>query len=156
MKLWIIYDAGSVFSKVISEMLQDRLENYIDVSVGKVSKIDPSFIIEEELDYLIIGDIIRKIIPSVEIQEWVLKYREISESNNLCLEALSGFLIALDEKEQDTRLWEEFMSENILTQMIYPSILCLSLKNSDLNLETNIYKIVKEYANQFAELIRTR
>ncbi|MBY9003712.1 MAG: hypothetical protein KGD73_07045 [Candidatus Lokiarchaeota archaeon] len=52
MKLWIIYKEGLVISKVIAEMLQDRLEDYIDVSVGTVNKINPSIITEEKLDYL--------------------------------------------------------------------------------------------------------
>ena len=43
---------------VIAEMLQDHLEDYIDVSVGNAKKIDPAFLVEERLDYLIIGDAI--------------------------------------------------------------------------------------------------
>jgi len=50
MNLWIIYKEGMVISKIIAEMLQDRLEDYIDVSVGNAKKIDPSFLAEEKLD----------------------------------------------------------------------------------------------------------
>jgi len=77
MKLWIIHKEGIVISKFIAEMLQDRLEDYIDVSVGNANKIDPTFLAEEKIDYLIIGDIISETIPSLEIQNWVLKYGEI-------------------------------------------------------------------------------
>ena len=63
-------------------MLQDRLEDYIDGSVGNSKKINPAFLVEERLDYLIIGDIISEIIPSMEIQNWLLKYREISKKEN--------------------------------------------------------------------------
>ena len=49
MKLWIIYKNGIGFSKIIAEMLQDRLEDYIDVSVGNAKKIDPAFLVEEKL-----------------------------------------------------------------------------------------------------------
>ncbi len=143
MKLWIIYKGGFVFSKVIAEMLQDRLENYIDVSVGKASKIEPSFIVEEELDYLIIGDIINEIIPSVEIQNWVLKYREISESNNLNLKTLSGFLITLNEMRKD-KVWVNFIHDNIMTETVYPPILCLKLNKTDLAFKTGVHEIVKE------------
>jgi hypothetical protein len=52
-KLWIIYKDGIGFSKIIAEMLQDRLEDYIDVSVGNAKKIDPTFLVEEKFDYLI-------------------------------------------------------------------------------------------------------
>ncbi|KKL06719.1 hypothetical protein LCGC14_2593230, partial [marine sediment metagenome] len=83
MKLWIIYKEGIGFSKIIAEMLQDRLEDYIDVSVGNAKKINPIFVVEEKFDYLIIGDTISDVIPSLEIQNWLLKYREISEIKNL-------------------------------------------------------------------------
>ena len=46
MKLWIIYKEGIGFSKLIAEMLQDRLEDYIDVSVGNAKQIDPAFLVE--------------------------------------------------------------------------------------------------------------
>ena len=79
MKLWIIYKDRILIVKIISEMLQDRLENYIDVSVGKASKIEPSFVVKEELDYLIVVDIIRKTLPSLMIQNWVYRYKENNE-----------------------------------------------------------------------------
>ena len=150
MNLWIIYKGGFVFSKVIAEMLHDRLENYIDVSVGKASKIKPSFIVEEELDYLIIGDIISEIIPSVEIQNWVLKYGEISEGNNLSLEALSGFLISLNEMNTETA-WFEFIQNNIIAETIYPPILRLKLDKANLASETFVHGLVKEYSNKIIE-----
>lgn len=152
MKLWIIYKGDSAFSKVIAEMLQDRLENYIDVSVGKSSKIEPSFMVEEELDYLIIGDMISEIIPSVEIQNWVLKYGEISEGNNLSLEALSGFLISLKEMNEDTP-WVEFIQNNIVIETIYPPILRLKLDKTNLSFETGVHGRVKEYSNKIIEFI---
>ena len=60
LKLWIIYKNGIGFSKIIAEILQNRLEDYIDVDVGNVKKVDPAFLIEEELDFLILGDFINK------------------------------------------------------------------------------------------------
>ena len=82
MKLWIIYKNGIGFIKIVAEMLQDRLEDYIDVSVGTAKKIDPVFLAEEKLDYLMIGDTLIKEIPSIEIQNWLIKYWEISKKKN--------------------------------------------------------------------------
>ena len=154
MKLWIIYKGGVVFSKVIAEMLQDHLEDYIDVSVGKVSKIEPSFLLEEELNYLIIGDITSEIItmPSVEIRDWVAKFREISEVNHLDLEVLSGFLITVDEANEDS-LWFDFIQDNITTKTIYPPILYLNLNTTTLASEASVLRIVKEYSSKMIEKI---
>ena len=152
MKLWIIYKGGFLFSKVIAEMLQDRLENYIDVSVGKASKIEPLFIIEEGSDYLIIGDIINGKIPSLEIQKWVLKYAEISEGNNLSLETLSGFLISLNEINKDT-IWFEFINKNVMSRTIYPPILLLKLDKKNLASETYVRDQVEEYSSKIIEFI---
>lgn len=90
-------------------MLQDRLEDYIDVSVGNAKMIEPTFLIEENLDYLIIGDAITKAIPSPEIQNWLIKYREVSNNCNLVVKAVSGFYIApVDIKIEP--FWIEFSS----------------------------------------------
>jgi hypothetical protein len=153
MKLWIIYKDGFLISKIIAETLQNRLENYIDVSVGKVSKIDPSFIVEEKLDYLIIGDIISKTIPSIAIQNWVIKYRE-SNNINLSLEALSGFLITQNEIEHT--IWAEFLQDNIPAKTNFPPILFLKLPKSDFALETGIHQLVREYSKKFIEFIIDR
>jgi hypothetical protein len=152
MKLWIIYKDGLVFSKAIAELLQEFLENYIDVSVGKASKIEPSFIVEEEFDYLIIGDCVSELEPSVEIQSWVTKYRKISEGDNLNLKVLSGFLITLNEISTNTH-WLEFIQKNIITETIYPPILRLKLDNTNLASDTCVNAIVKEYSNKIIEFI---
>ena len=82
-KIWIIYKEVIGFSRIIAEMLQDRLEDYIDVDVGNAKKIDPAFIIEDKFDCLIIGDVINETIPSLEIQNWLIKYKEVSNNCNL-------------------------------------------------------------------------
>ena len=120
------------------------------MSVGKASKIDPSFIVEEELDYLIVGDIISKMLPSMVIQDWVIKYRE-NNNFNLILKALSGFIITQNEIK-DT-LWAEFIQSNIKTKTFHPPILLLKLHKSDLVSETGVHDLVKEYSNKYIEFI---
>jgi hypothetical protein len=149
MTLWIIYKEELLISKIIAEMIQDRLENYIDVSVGKIGRINPSFLVEEQIEYLIIGDSPIKKIPSVEVQKWVLKYSDILKENNLKLKALSGFLIIRNSVNKT--LWEEFVNNNIITQITFPHVLCLTLKDSNLAFEKSINKIVKDYCSQFIQ-----
>ena len=131
-------------------MLQDRLEDYIDVSVGNAKKIDPSFLVEEKLDYLIIGDNISDVAPSLEIQNWLLKYREISKNENLTVKAVSGFYITLADIKIE-RIWVEFLQENLTTEMIYPPILRLKLNQACLALENGALELVKGYSSDFIE-----
>jgi hypothetical protein len=131
-------------------MLQDRLEDYIDVSVGNAKKIDPSFLVEEKLDYLIIGDNISDVAPSLEIQNWLLKYREISKNENLTVKAVSGFYITLADIKIE-RIWVEFLQENLTTEMIYPPILRLKLNQAGLALENGALELVKGYSSDFIE-----
>ena len=152
MKLWIIYKGGSVFLKVIAESLQDRLESFVNVSVGVASKIDPSFVVEEELNYLIIGDIIEETIPSLEIQNWILKYGEIIEGSNRSLLALSGFLILVDKTLKDPS-WSKFINENTVKETIFPPILQLELNESNLAFETCVHGLVKDYSSKIIEFI---
>jgi len=151
-RLWIIYKEGSLIAKNMAEMIQDRLEDYIDVSVGNANRIDPELLLEERLEYLIIGDIISEAIPSLEIQNWVRKYGELSKNYNLSLKALSGFYIALTDIENET-LWVEFLQENIDTEIVYPPILLLRLKNTDSALQIGALDIVKEYSKGFIEFL---
>jgi hypothetical protein len=150
MKLWIIYKDGIGFSKVIAEMIQDRLEDFIDVSVGNAKKIDPISIVEEKFDYLIIGDIISGATPSLEIQNWLIKYWGISKTMNLIVKATSGFYISLAGKTIKP-FWVESLQAYVNAEMIYPPILRLKLKNSGLALENGSLEIIKAYSNDFIE-----
>jgi hypothetical protein len=149
-KLWIIHKNGIGFSKIIAEMVQDRLEDDIDVSVGNAKKIDPSFLLEEKLDYIIIGDIISEAIPSLEIQKWLLKFGEISKINNLILKALSGFYIAITNIKIEP-LWVEFLQEKVKAEIIYPPILHLKLNIAEFALENGALELIKDYSNNLIE-----
>ena len=131
-------------------MLQDRLEDYIDVSVGNAKKIDPAYLVEEKVDFLIIGDIISETIPSLELQNWLLKYWEISKRKNLIIKAISGFYIALADIKIEP-FWVEFLQNNINAEIIYPPILRLKINRAELTLENGALELVKAYSNDFIE-----
>jgi hypothetical protein len=153
-KLWIIYKEGIGFSRIIAEMLQDRLEDYIDINVGNAKKIDPSYLVEERLDYLIIGDVISEVTKSIEIQNWILKYKEISNKNNLIVNAVSGFYVT----PSDFNLipsWIEQLQEYIIAEIVYPPILTLKLNKAELELENGALELVNSYSKDFIEFFIT-
>lgn len=152
MKLWIIYKNGISFSKLIAEMLQDRCEDYINVDVGKAKMIDPAYLVEEKFDFLIIGDIISKEIPSLEIQNWLLKYGEISNQKKFVLKAISGFYVVLSDNKVEP-FWVEFLHGNVPTEILFPPILRLKLNLADISLEKTTPELVKKYSNDFVEFI---
>ncbi|MBY8986236.1 MAG: hypothetical protein KGD65_14260 [Candidatus Lokiarchaeota archaeon] len=152
MKLWIIYKERIGFSNYIAEMLQDRLEDYIDVSVGNAKKISPSLLVEERLDYLIIGDNISNVIPTIEIQNWLVKYQEISKSNNLIVKALSGFYVMLTDISEQS-LWVEFLQNNVKTEILYPPILRLKLNRAEMAIEDGALELLKDYSNDVIKFI---
>ncbi len=129
-------------------MIQDSLEDYIDVLVGNAKKIDPEYLIEEKFDCLIIGDVINEEISSSEIQNWLLKYKEISNKYNLIIKAVSGFYVATADIKTEL-LWIESLQEYINAEMIYPPILSLRLNKTELALEDGALEIVKEYSKDF-------
>lgn len=152
MKLWIIYKERLGFSKVIAEMLQDRLEDYIDVSVGNAEKVDPIFLVEEKIDYLIIGDNTSETNLSLEIQNWLLKYGEFSEKSNLILKAISIFYItSANILVEPSRL--EFFQGIVNAETIYPPILRLKFNTVGLVLEDGALENVKKYSNDFIEFL---
>ena len=133
-------------------MLQDRLEDYLDVSVGNAKKIEPAFLVEERLDYLIIGDVMSEVIPSMEIENWLLKYWEIAKKCNFNVKAISGFYIMLTDNTVEP-FWVEFLQDNVNTEIIYPPILCLKLNRTEMALEDGAIDVVKDYSNDFIEFI---
>ena len=152
MKLWIIYKEGIGFSKIIAEMLQDRLDDYIDVSVGNAKQIGPAFLVEEKLDFLIIGDNISDAIPSLEIQNWLLKYGEISKKSNLTIKAISSYYISVADIQVEPS-WIEFLQENVNAERIHPPILCLKFGLAELVLEDGSLELVKDYTNDFIDFL---
>ncbi|MFW9825933.1 MAG: hypothetical protein ACFFE4_23540, partial [Candidatus Thorarchaeota archaeon] len=148
MKLWIIYKEGVGLSMIIAEMLQDRLEDYIDVFVGNAKKVDPVFLVEEKLDYLIVGDVINEKTPSSEIQNWLTKYSKVSKNKNLIVRAVSGYYVALTNGTiQPSRF--TFQLRNILADNIYPPILSLKINKADLSLENGSLESINEFSNLF-------
>ncbi len=133
-------------------MLQDRLEDYIDVSVGNAKKIEPTFLIEEKLDYLIIGDTVSDVIPSLEIQNWLLEYGKISKKSNLIIKTISGFYVALADIQVEPS-WIEFLQDNVNTEIIYPPILHLKFNKAELVLEDGALELVKNYTNDFIDFL---
>ena len=92
MKLWIIHKEEIGFSRIIAEAIQDFLYDYVEVSVGNVNKMKPYFLVEEKLDFLIIGDIIEgDVIPSPELQTWLIQFSKLCTNNELSLKSLSVF-----------------------------------------------------------------
>jgi hypothetical protein len=147
--LWIIYKEKIGFSRFIAEMLQDHLKDSYEVSAGNAKQIDPTFLIEEEgLDYLIIGDIINKTVPSLEIQNWLLRFCEISKENNFIVKALSGFYVTLTNIGIEP-YWSEFLQVHIKAKIVYPPIMCLLLNKTEMNVEDGAPELIKDYSNQF-------
>ena len=116
---------------MIAEMLQDRLEDYLDVSVGNAKKIDPSFLVEERVDYLIIGDVVSETTQNLEIQNWFVKFWEISKKGNLTVKSVSGFYVILTDNSKYP-LWVEFFQGNVKAEKMFPPILRLKLNTADL------------------------
>jgi hypothetical protein len=151
-KLWIIYKNGIGFSKIIAEMLQDHFEEYIDVSVGCAKKIDPEFLVEEGLDYIIIGDVIKEEIPSLEIQTWLLKYCEISNTMKHVLRCVSGFCVT-NPNSSVQPLWIKFIEDNVKAEIFFPPLLDLKLNVDSLSLENGTSDLLKKYSDSFIEYI---
>lgn len=48
--------------------------------------------------------------------------------------------------------WVEFLHDNVKAEIIYPPILRLKLKLTELSLENRTPELIKEYSNDFIEL----
>ncbi len=151
--MWIIYKHGIGFSRIIAEILQDRLEDYIDVSVGNAKMIDPSFLVEERVDYLIIGDFISDSNSNVEIQNWLNQYLELYKQQNFqCIKTISGFYVARTEIKTEP-FWIELLHDNVEPGIIYPPILQLKLNQGELALDNVTYDSVKDFSSDVIDFI---
>lgn len=151
MKLWIILKEGIGFSRIIADTIQDFLNDYINLSIGNVKKIDPAFLVEEKLNHLIIGDDLEgKQIPSPELQNWLIEFLELCKKNQLIIKSISYYCVT--SKEYDVRsLWINFLRRNDLSLTTFPPVLQLKLEEGGLTLEKNVLESVKNYSNEFIE-----
>ena len=129
---------------MIADMIQDHLEDYLDISVGNAKKIDPAFLVEERLEYLIIGDVISDLTPSAEIKNWLFKYKEISKNKNLNIKGASGFYVAMNDVSVQPS-WAEFLKDNVKTEIIHPPILLLKLNKTEFSLQNGSLESIKGY-----------
>lgn len=119
--------------------------------VGNFSKIDPAFLIEEELDFLIIGeDIENGSIPSQEIQVWLFKFIELYTEKQFTIKSISRYVINSTEINVN-HYWDKFIRNNKFCLTIFPPVLHLKIKKGGFSLEKNAYKLVKEYCNKFID-----
>ena len=151
MKLWIIYKDGIGLARVVAEMLQDRLETFLDVSVGEANKIEPAFLIEEKPDILIIGDIVIENYPSTEMKNWLNNFKKCSEKMQFTLKNLSGFFITND-KGMRTEDWGENIKKILSTVIISPPFEHFSLNTVNLTLEKAFEK-VKKYSDRVVNIV---
>lgn len=121
------------------------------MSVGNVNKIDPAFLVEEKLDFLIIGDVIEgEKIPSPELQDWLIKFSELCKRNQLVINSISSYYV--NSTDIDVKhLWIELFRENNFSSSLFPPVLQLKMEEGGLTLEKNVFKSVKDYSNDFIE-----
>ena len=151
MKLWIIYKNGIGFSKLVAEMIQDRLEDYIEVNVGDIKMIYPDYIIEEQPDCLIIGDLIIDETPSSEIKRWIQRYGDVLNKKKNTLKVISGFYVTLSDVKVNS--WSNFLQENITVEIFIQPILGLKLDKTGLILESSALELIKDYSNKWTNYI---
>ena len=152
MRAWIIYKNGIGFSRIIAEMLQDRLEDYVDVNVGKVENIDPSYLLEEKVDLLIVGDIINENVPNLKLKNWLLNYMNISDQKSHELQYISGYYITLTNAPIKPS-WIEIIQNDIRSKQKCLPILHLKLDREICKLENESSELIKNYSNDIIECI---
>ncbi|MFX0004429.1 MAG: hypothetical protein ACFFAA_15435 [Promethearchaeota archaeon] len=101
---------------------------------------------------LIVGDILSKEVPSLEVQNWLFKYWEISKNHTKIINAISGFYITLADIKIEP-FWVEFLCDYVRAELIYPPILRLKLNDTGLGLKSGALELVKEYSNSFIDFI---
>jgi len=106
---------------------------------------------EEELDYLIIGDVIEEEkSPSPEIYDWVVKFSEISKKHQFVLKSVSSYYISsIDNKIKS--FWINLFRDYNLSIYYFPPVLQLKMEKGGLALEKNSFKLIKDYSNDFTE-----
>ena len=153
-KLWIIYKKGIGFSKIISDMLQDRLEDYIDVFAGNLDKNNPSSVIEDDLDLLVICDVIYEEDMGEEMKIWISKFLELARSRAKNLKSISGFYINTTDST-NIPSWVEYLRNNLKITNIFPEIVDLKLNTTKFIVDIETTEFINKYSRIFIDYIIT-
>ena len=137
---------------MVAEMLQDYFEDYIEVNVGKTDKIEPKYIIEENVDFLILGDIICEKPTILELKNWILSYINLLNLKDKKIKYISGFFVTPSDF-MIKPVWIDILREYIGEKLMFPPILHLNLNREEFKLENNTSDMINEYCNEFIEFI---
>ena len=137
---------------MVAEMLQDYFEDYIEVNVGKTDKIEPKYIIEENVDFLILGDIICEKPTILELKNWILSYINLLNLKDKKIKYISGFFVTPSDF-MIKPVWIDILREYIGEKLMFPPILHLNLNREEFKLENNASDMINEYCNEFIEFI---
>jgi hypothetical protein len=108
-------------------------------------------LVEEKLDYLIIGDVIEEEkIPSPEIHDFLVKFSEHCKRNELIIKSISSYCVTSTNVDVKY-IWINFFREQNFSLAIFPPVLQLKLEKGGLTLEKNVLKSVKDYSNEFID-----
>ena len=119
--------------------------------MGSVDKIDPTFLVEEEVDFLIIGDDIEyNNMLSPEIEFWLARFSELCNKKQLVINSVSSYLVCSTEIHANF-FWINFFQENKFSLAFFPPVLQLKMDEGGLRLEKNTFKLVKDYSNKFIQ-----
>jgi hypothetical protein len=135
---------------MVAEMFQDRLEDYLEVNVGKLDKIDPEYIIEENVDFLILGDIICEKSLISELKNWILNYINFLNQEEKKIKLISGFYITPSDLAIKP-VWIDLIRDHIGIDLIYPPVLHLNLNREKLKLDNKASNIINEFCKEFIE-----
>jgi hypothetical protein len=119
--------------------------------VGNVNKIDPTFIIEEKLDFLIIGDVIEsEKVPSPEFKNWFGNFLDLCEKNQLVIKSVSSYYVTSTDTDLSP-VWVRFFQDYNSSLVIFPTVLQIKLKKGGATFEKNILNKVKDYSKEFID-----
>jgi len=115
--------------------------------------MEPLFLLEEKIDFLIIGDTIEdNNVPSLGFQDWLARFAEQCRKNEQNIKSVSAYFITSPEIDVK-KPWIDFYRKNPFSLAIFPPILHFKLK--ELTLEKSVIKSIKDYSNEFIELFIT-
>ena len=90
--------------------------------------------------------------PSLEIQNWLLKFSEISKKKRIILKFVSGFCVVAANIKVEP-FWVEFLHNNVQAEIKFPPILRLKINLADVSLERTTPDLIKKYSNDFVDFI---
>lgn len=151
-KIGIIHLSNFSFTMIVTNILEEYLEEYCIPTVGVISTMDPVTLIDENIESLIIGDMIEDDHPNQRLISWLKHFSDLSSQSHQKLNLIAVYCIGEPTENYELEL-KLFFQKYFASVFIYSPNLYINIADSRVSLEEHLVPKIKRFSSEIISKI---